>query len=376
MRAMSLGDRLKRANWLLLGVGVLLALVGATTVHVASLGQSADYGAAQVRWVVLGVVACLLVLAVPYRRIVDARWFVYALGLLALVAVLVVGRGKSAGRWIQIGGFRAQPSELMKVVLVVMLAGYIRYDRSHRELRGLLRPLAITLVPVLLIMKQPDLGTALLLLPLLLVMLYAAGARRQHLGLVMGLGALAGLALFFLPGLMSGYQKDRVHAFLLQHADDTMLQRHQLHHLHQSKTVVGTAGFIGSGLGEATADAVRYLPERHSDFIYPVYVMAFGTGGAVILFLLYALLVGLILRVGMGVREPSGRLLCVGIAALFACQAIINLMMTVGLLPIVGMPLGFMSYGGSSLLTSFLALGLVLNVGADHPYEFGRGDFD
>lgn len=175
MRAMSLGDRLKRANWLLLGVGVLLALVGATTVHVASLGQRADYGAAQVRWVVLGVVACLLVLAVPYRRIVDARWFVYALGLLALVAVLVVGRGKSAGRWIQIGGFRAQPSELMKVVLVVMLAGYIRYDRSHRELRGLLRPLAITLVPVLLIMKQPDLGTALLLLPLLLVMLYAAG---------------------------------------------------------------------------------------------------------------------------------------------------------------------------------------------------------
>ncbi|MEZ6008405.1 MAG: FtsW/RodA/SpoVE family cell cycle protein [Planctomycetota bacterium] len=373
---MSLGDRLKRANWLLLGVGVLLALVGATTVHVASLGQRADYGAAQVRWVVLGVVACLLVLAVPYRRIVDARWFVYALGLLALVAVLVVGRGKSAGRWIQIGGFRAQPSELMKVVLVVMLAGYIRYDRSHRELRGLLRPLAITLVPVLLIMKQPDLGTALLLLPLLLVMLYAAGARRQHLGLVMGLGALAGLALFFLPGLMSGYQKDRVHAFLLQHTDDTMLQRHQLHHLHQSKTVVGTAGFLGTGLGEATADAVRYLPERHSDFIYPVYVMAFGTGGAVILFLLYALLVGLVLRVAMGVREPSGRLLCVGIAALFACQAIINLMMTVGLLPIVGMPLGFMSYGGSSLLTSFLALGLVLNVGADHPYEFGRGDFD
>ena len=376
MRAMTLGDRLRRANWLLLGLGILMALLGSGVVHVASEGQRADYGPAQVRHVILGVVVCLLVLAVPYRRLVDARYVAYGLGLLALLAVLAMGSGKSAGRWIQLGGFRIQPSEVMKVILVLVLAGYIRYDRSHRELRGLVRPLLLTLVPVGLIMLQPDLGTALLLLPLLFVMLYVAGARRQHLLLVAGLGLAAGLLLFFLPGLMNGYQKDRVHAFLMQHTDDQMLRRHQLHHLHQSKTVVGTAGFLGEGTGEATADAVRFLPERHSDFIYPVFVTAFGTLGAVGLFLLFVLFIGLVLRTGLGVREPSGRLLCVGVATLFGFQAVINLMMTVGMLPIVGMPLPFLSYGGSSLLTSFLALGLVLNVGADHPYEFGRGDFD
>jgi rod shape determining protein RodA len=376
MRAMSLGDRLRRANWLLLGLGVLLAFLGSGVVHVASEGQRLDYGPLQVRSIVVGLVACLLVLAVPYRRLVEARWVAYGLGLLALLAVLVVGSGKSAGRWIQLGGFRIQPSEVMKVILVLMLAGYIRYDRSHRELRGLVRPLLLTLVPVLLIMRQPDLGTALLLLPLLFTMLYVAGARGQHLLLVASLGLVAGLLLFLLPGLMSGYQKDRVHAFLLQHTDDRMLRRHQLHHLHQSKTVVGTAGFLGAGLGEDTADAVRYLPERHSDFIYPVFVTSFGTLGAMGLFALYVLFIGLVLRTGLNVREPSGRLLCVGVATLFGCQAVINLMMTVGMLPIVGMPLPFLSYGGSSLLTSFIALGLVLNVGADNPYEFGRGDFD
>jgi rod shape determining protein RodA len=225
-------------------------------------------------------------------------------------------------------------------------------------------------------MKQPDLGTALLLLPVLFVMLYVSGANRAHLGIVASAGLLAALIMFFTPGLLNEYQKDRVRAFLMQGSDDTALLRSHNHQIEQSKMVVGTGRFWGTGTGDETRDALRFLPERHSDFIFPVVIHAYGLAGATLLFMLYLLFVGLILRTALDVREPSGRLLAVGVACVFACQMVINLGMTLGLLPIVGMPLPFLSYGGSSMLVSFMALGLVLNVGSDHPVEFGRGDFD
>ena len=183
-------------------------------------------------------------------------------------------------------------------------------------------------------------------------------------------------AFFFVPGLLNEYQKDRIRAFTHQGSGDQVLLRDKGHQLHNSKVVVGTASVMGSGLGEETGDAVRYLSQAHTDFVFPVVITAFGTLGATAFLLLYLLFVALLLRTALKVREPSGRLLAVGIATLFACQAAINMAMTLGLLPVVGMPLPFISKGGSSLLTSFIALGLVLNVGADHPVEFGRGDFD
>jgi rod shape determining protein RodA len=264
----------------------------------------------------------------------------------------------------------------MKIVLVVTLAGYIRYEQSYRRFRGLAIPFALTLLPVVLIMKQPDLGTALLLIPLLFVLLYVAGAKPRHLGVVAAAGVVAGLALFFVPGLLSDYQKDRVYAFASQDSGNPVLLRGKGHQLDNSKTVVGSAAFLGSGFGEDTREAVAFLNERHSDFIFPVMLTSLGFAGTTLVLAVYLLFSWLLLATAFRVREPGGRLLAVGAAALFLCQAAINMAMTVGLLPIVGMPLPFFSYGGSSLLTSFIALGLVLNVGADHPMEFGRGDFD
>jgi cell division protein FtsW (lipid II flippase) len=269
-----------------------------------------------------------------------------------------------------------QPSEVMKVILVVVLAGYIRYGHSHRTFRGLFGPFALTLVPVLLIMKQPDLGTALLFVPVLFVMLYVAGAQPRHLGVVAGLGLLAGVFLYATPGLLNEYQKNRVRAFLLQGKEDTDLRRGLGHQNYVSRIVAGTATTFGTGTGEETREAVRDLSESHSDFIYPVILSAFGLAGGAGVLLLYALLVWLMLHTALRVREPSGRLLAVGVAALIAGQSLINAAMALGLLPIVGMPLPFLSAGGSSLMTSFIGLGLVLNVGADNPIEFGRGDFD
>ena len=375
MREMTLGDRLKEADWILLGLGVLLSFLGVMAVNTAAEGRI-DYGSIQMRWMIIGVAVCLLMLAVPYRVVVMWRWLWYVGGVGLLLLVLVIGHGKSANRWISLGTFRLQPSEVMKLILVITLAGYIRYERRHRTFRGLVTPFAITLIPFLLIMKQPDLGTAILLLPVLFTLLYVAGANRTHLGIVAAAGAIAALTLYFTPGLMNDYQKDRVRAFLLQGSNETALLRSHNHQIHNSKTVVGTATVFGQGMGEDTRESIRFLPERHSDFIFPVIIHAFGLVGATLLFMLYLLFIGLLLRTALKVREPSGRMLSVGVACLFACQTIVNLAMTLGLLPIVGMPLPFLSYGGSSLLTSFAALGLVLNVGSDHPVEFGRGDFD
>jgi rod shape determining protein RodA len=376
VRDLSLLDRLKRANWLLLGLAVGLSLLGVVCVGVASQGQPTDYAWLQARWTVIGIAACLLVLAVPYQRFLSLRYLFYAGTLLLLLLVLAAGRGRSAGRWIQIGSFRGQPSELMKVVLVVTLAGYIRYERSYRRFRGLAIPFALTFVPALLIVRQPDLGTALLLVPILFVMLYVAGAQPRHLGVVAAAGLVAGVVLYLLPGPISDYQKDRIRAFALQESGQEVLIRGKGYQLWHSKIVVGSAPVLGNGLGEEAGRDMRHLTERHSDFIFPVLASSFGLAGTTVFLGLYFLFLALVLRTSLRVREPGGRLLAVGAACLFACQAIVNMAMTVGLLPIVGMPLPFLSYGGSSLLTCFVALGLVLNVGADPPMEFGRGDFD
>lgn len=376
---MTLGERLKRANWLLLGLACALALLGLVCIRVAAVDAPVDYGWQQLRWLVIGVAACLLTLATPYTRFVRWRYLLYALGLVLLLAVLVVGVGgnsTTARRWIRLGTFKMQPSEFMKVIMVITLAGYIRYQTQYRRLKGLVFPFALTLVPVMLIMRQPDLGTALLLIPLLFVLLYVAGARPRHLGIVAVGGLVAGLVLFFVPGLMSEYQKNRVRVFLRQDSTEKVLLQNLGYQLHNSKIVVGSSTVFGAGAGAEASESVEFLSERHSDFIFPVLIVCFGTVGALFFLLVYLLFVWLLLRTAFKVREPAGRLVAVGVATLFACQATINMAMTVGLLPIVGMPLPFLSYGGSSLLTSFVGLGLVLNVGADHPVEFGRGDFD
>lgn len=375
-RELTLGDRFKRADWTLLALGLLLSIVGCVVVQLASAGQRGGYGWMQMRWTVIGLAACLLVLAVPYRRIVDLRHLLWAGGVFLLVLVLFVGRGKSAGRWIELGGFRLQPSEVMKLFLVIALAGALRYEQGFERERRIRLPVLLTLVPVLLVMKQPDLGTALLFIPLLVAVLYAAGARGRPLLLFLGAGLAGLLVLWFVPGLLEGYQRTRFEAFLRQGSDDPVLLNGPGHHLHASKTVVGTGPVLGNGTGDETAEAIRLLPERHSDFAFPVFANAFGLAGVSVLLLLYLLFLGLLLRTALRVREPSGRLLAVGATALFAVQAVVNMAMTVGILPIVGMPLPFISYGGSSLLTSFLALGLVLNVGAESPVEFGRSDFE
>lgn len=377
---MSRGDRWKRANWSLLALALVLTGLGVATIATAAEGLRTDWAWMQVRWVVVGVAGCLLVVATPYRRIVQARWALYGAGVALLVLVLFKGTGQSAGRWIGVGAFRMQPSEFMKVILVVTLAGMLRYERRHYRLSGLLGPLAVTLVPLALVMKQPDLGTALLLVPLLFVILFAAGARVRHLAVVAGVGVAAGVALFFVPGVLHDYQKDRILAFITEHTDtkaSVLLRQSQGLQLHRGLVAAGLGGVAGVPEEDGgVAAAVRDIPERHSDFVFPVFAARFGFLGVTVLLALYALFLGALLSTALRVREPSGRLVVVGVFTLLATQVVVNLGMTLGLLPVVGVTLPFFSYGGSSLLTTYLGVGLVLNVGADPPIEFGRTSFD
>jgi cell division protein FtsW (lipid II flippase) len=377
---MSRGDRWKRANWTLLALALLLTGLGIATISTATEGMRTGWAWMQARWVVVAVAGCLLAFATPYRRIVQSRWALYGLGLALLVLVLFKGTGQSAGRWIGVGAFRMQPSEFMKVILVVTLAGMLRYERSHYRLKGLLGPLAVTLVPVALVMKQPDLGTALLLVPLLFAILFAAGARVRHLGVIAGLGVLAGLAMFFVPGILHDYQKDRVLAFITEHTDSqaaVLLRQSQGHQLHNGLVAAGLGGLAGVAEEDGgVAAAVREIPERHSDFVFPVFAARYGFLGVTVLLALYALFLGALLATAQRVREPSGRLLIVGAFTLLASQVVVNLGMTLGLLPVVGVTLPFFSYGGSSLLTTYIALGLAMNVGADPPVEFGKTTYE
>jgi rod shape determining protein RodA len=376
----TLGDRVKKANPLLVATALLLTALGISTISTAETGFTAPFAWLQVRWAVVAAAAALLVLAVPYGRIVQARAVLYAGALLLLLLVLAVGRGKSAGRWISLAGFSLQPSEIMKIVLVVTLAGYLRYERSHRTLLGLARPFALTLVPVVLIVRQPDLGTALLLVPLLFSMLFAAGARVGHLGLVAAGGVLALATMYAIPGLLQPYQKNRIDTFLHLRSGtraDRAMERASRHQLEHGLMAVASGGWTGTPEEEGgPEDVIAALPERPTDFVFPVFAARWGFLGVTGLFGLYFVFLAALLATAARIREPSGRLLVVGVFTLFAVQVLVNVGMTMGLLPVVGVTLPFFSYGGSSLLCSYLALALVLNVGADPPLELGRDEFD
>lgn len=321
----------------------------------------------QLVWGGLALVVMLLATLSGYRKL--WRWsyvaLLAAIVLLALVYFLPPING--VRRWIRLGPIGFQPSELAKLAFVAALARYLACAENYRRLRGLFAPLGIALVPVLLILKEPDLGTALVFLPVLFVMLLAAGARLIDLSVV----AVVGLLLVpVLWSQMSREQRSRVTALFEQSipgekASDDGYQ------VQQSKQMLALGGVWGSWLqGQAVEDLAAYhLPAAATDFVFSMIGERFGKVGAALTLLAFALLVYRALLVGAGTQEPFGRLLVVGLTSLIAVQVLINVAMTVGLTPVTGLSLPLVSYGGSGMLAQGLALGLILNVGIRPGYE-------
>ncbi|MFN0051711.1 MAG: FtsW/RodA/SpoVE family cell cycle protein [Planctomycetales bacterium] len=334
----------------------------------------------QVVWMVLAVPAFLLAASFPYRALRTQGYVWFAVSLVLLAVVYLFPPRWGSRRWIPLGIMYFQPSELAKLAYIVAMAQYLMYRENYRRMPGLLVPFAMTLVPLGLILKEPDLGTALLFLPLLYALLFAAGARLRHLLLVACLGAVCS-PVFWLA--MSAEQKSRITAVFSQQ-DGGPAPKGDGYHLHQSKQVLALGGLWGSHWsGTLVDDPLAYhLPACRTDFVLCMIGERWGLAGSVGTLLLYVVLVGLGLRIATATREPFGRLLAVGIVTLLATQATINSGMTVGLLPITGITLPLVSYGGSSLLFTSLALGLLTNI-ARHPgyeitadpFRFGRSDF-
>lgn len=336
----------------------------------------------QLFYFVTGLGLMLLMIRLDYRRVGYYAYPLYALVMLMLLALVIdryvdlplIPVKRNTRRWIELGGFTLQPSEFTKVALILALARYLRFRKSYRRWVGLLPPLALTLLPMVLILKQPDLGTLLMLLPVLLAMLFIAGARLRHLALVVALGC-ATLPAFYLFG-MKDYQRQRVEVLLRQNVSDERWHLGPGYQLRQSKIALGLGGLFGEGYGGSPFIQQGLLPEEHNDFIFAIIGNQWGLVGCTLVILAYVVLVICGLEVALVTNDPFGRLLAVGVVVMIVAQAMLNICMTLGLAPITGMTLPFVSYGGSSLWANFIALGLLVSVAQQRPMLIGHPPFE
>lgn len=368
------GGSINISGFLLATLTALLAIAGLFGIARGDeLVGSGDYAPRQALWLIISGLAAGLAYAVPYRRLKEIGYPFYVAVVLALVAVFFFPPRNGSRRWIPAGPILVQPSELAKLAYILALSHYLMYSENHRRLGGLVVPFVMTCIPVLLILREPDLGTALLFFPVLFSMLYAAGARHRHFLLT----ACAGVA--FLPVLwtvMNAEQKSRVIAVFTQ-SDQGTIDMGDGYHLHQSKQMLALGRTWGSDVqGEAVDDPQAYrLPAARTDFIYCLIGEKWGVLGTVGILCGFGLFIGTGLQVAARTRDPFGRLVATGIVTILGTQVVINTAMTVGLAPITGLTLPLMSYGGSSLVATMFGIGILLNIARSPGYDVGGQPF-
>jgi rod shape determining protein RodA len=312
-------------------------------------------------WATMGVLAALAMVSFDYRKLERYAYVAYGLGLSLLLAVPLIGSTSNGSkRWIGFGAFSVQPSEMMKLALIIVLARY--FHRSMRpeglRLRDLVVPVLLTLPPVGLILVQPDLGTAGVTCFVVASMVVLAGPSPRTWAILCGAALSVVPALPYLASHLKPYQLKRIETFLSPELDPLGAG----YHVIQSKIAIGSGGFYGKGFLHGTQNQLHFLPEQHTDFIFSVFSEEWGFVGAIVLITLYlALMMRGLVVVGRA-KERFGALLAFGVLSNILWQAVINLGMTTGMLPVVGITLPFFSYGGSSLITLMAGLGLVINV--------------
>jgi rod shape determining protein RodA len=319
----------------------------------------------QAAFVVVGLAVMAVTALVDYRRLRDLAPALYVLAVLALLLVISpLGTSRrGAQAWFEIGAYQFEPSELSKLVLIVTLAAVCAGYRGDLDTPGLLTALGLSAVPLLLIYVQPDLGTNMVFVAVIMAVLLVAGARPRHIAVLSLLGVTAVVVVLQL-GVLKEYQRDRLSAFLDPKED---VQR-SAYNLNQSKIAIAAGGLGGRGLFQGTQTNLSFVPEQHTDFIFTAVGEELGFAGAVTLLGLFALVMWRTWRAAVLARDQFGRLLCVGVLAMLVFQVFENVGMTMGITPITGIPLPFMSYGGSATVASLVGIGVVLNV---HMRRFG-----
>ncbi len=356
-----LGRVREHFDWTLFISVSLLAVVGVINLYSATSvarGHGDDY-IQQIYWLVGGGILATVVAAIDYRHYERLGYALYGAGVILLLLVFILGREiRGSSRWIYIGSYSFQPSEFMKLFLVIALAKYLHDDPKSegRTLRGLLVPAIITAVPVALVMLQPDLGTGLILL---LVFVSICALTNIQTRSLVGLGVVGAiLAPVFWGYGLRGYQNERINAWLNPN-ENVLTYNWDPHH---ARIAVGNGGWLGQGFMKGSQNQFNFLHEQHSDFPFPVFAEEWGLVGSVGLVALYGLLVLWCLRVASSAKDRFGAVLAVGVGSIIFWHAVFNLGMVTGLLPVVGVTLPLFSYGGSSVMTVLIGVGLVMNV--------------
>jgi rod shape determining protein RodA len=352
----------------LIVTALVLALIGIAMIYSATVQRlelqelpRTLFASRQLINLAVGTVAMIVVAAIDHRYFRAYSPVVY-LGVLVLLLLVLTPLGVEANgaqRWVVIGSFQLQPSELAKIAVIITLAALLHERKGEPGLFTLVVSLFLVGVPMLLIFLEPDLGTMLVFVWLVFVLLLVGGMRATYM---LGLGAMgiAGVVLAFKLELLQSYQLQRLTAFL--DPSNESLARTALYNSNQSLIAIGSGQFAGKGWLQGTQTNLSYVPENHTDFIFTVVGEEFGFLGAALVLGLFGILMWRGLRIAALAKDLFGTLLATGIVGLFALQVFVNVGMTVGIMPVTGIPLPFVSYGGTSLLTSFVAVGLLLNV--------------
>lgn len=361
---------LSNVPWGMVALIITISLMGLTAVYSATYSASGPSSlfTKQIVWICLGIAVMFAALIPDYHTVGRYAYVLYALSIFFLILVALVGRtGMGAQRWLPLGPFAFQPSELAKLSLVLALARYFAEDprRGGYELRDLVVPGIMVLIPLVLVMKQPDLGTALMLLFSTTVLVVLAGIKLRSVMVIVILGAVVASAVFLVTPVRSKiwkslkpYQQKRITAFLDPSSDPLGSG----YHATQAKIAVGSGQTTGKGFRRGTQSQMAFLPERHTDFIFAVIAEERGFLGASFLIILYVILLLVGIDAAMSSKDKMGALMAGGIVGMLSLYVCINIGMAAGILPVVGVPLPLVSYGGTSIITTFLAIGLLLNI--------------
>ena len=354
-----------RLDYALVFTTAVVAVIGVVVVYSATRSKLLISGASphyfldrQAAYVVVGIVVMTVLAALDYRWLEHAAAALYVGIILALLAIFAIGSSaKGATRWIQVGPVQLQPSAFAAVVIVVVVAAFCARRPEGLERNDLLKVLGLVAVPVLLVVKQPDLGSGIVIAAILLVMLIVAGIPNRYLVLLVVCAVAGGFAIIHLK-LLQPYQLARLSSFL--HANSN--NQTTTYNLHESVAAIGSGGFWGTGLFHGPQTNLAYVPEQQTDFIFSAVGEQLGFAGAASVLLLLGVVAWRMLRAAQTSRDPFGRLLATGAFTLIAFSAFENAGMSMGIMPVAGIPLPFLSYGGSATVAFFAAVGITLSV--------------
>ena len=358
----SLKEDLALTDRIIIGCALMLSLWGVFCIYSAAAGSAGagfDYAVRQSMWLIFSVIAMLFIMVIGHHKLLEGAYPLFGLMMLLLLfTALLAPKVKGAQSWLGVGSIRIQPSEFAKIAIILAMAKFLsRYPPL--DFKTFMAGLGVISLPVFLVLLQPDAGSALVYLVISFGMLLAAGTPLKYLGGLIGLGASAVPILFLF--VLKDYQKNRILVFLDPMRDPLGAG----YNVIQSRIAVGSGGFAGKGYMLGTQSKLKFLPEPHTDFIFSVFSEEFGFAGNLVLVFLFLVLMFRILLTGIRSKDRRSKILTAGVVSWLWFQTFESIGMSIGFTPVTGLPLPFLSYGGSSLLAVFMALGLVASVSVE-----------